>query len=115
MEPKNQQIEFQGATKHEKTAKLSRKGGKVEPQVLQWSPMAPQSARKTQKKVSKSANEARKCAASAEKTQAHINHTPKTTNQPRKQRETRISKQLNKRTNTHIRNYTNKNPDNTNT
>ena len=38
MEPKNQQIEPQGATKNKEHAKLSTKGGKVEPQVLQWSP-----------------------------------------------------------------------------
>ena len=52
-EPKNQQIEFQGATNYKKTAKLSSKGGKVEPQVLPWSSRAPQSARKTQNNLKK--------------------------------------------------------------
>ena len=37
-EPKNQQIESQGATNYKKPAKLSSKGGKVEPQVLQERP-----------------------------------------------------------------------------
>ena len=48
-EPKHQQIEPQGATKNKEHAKLFTKGVKVEPQVLQWSPRAPQSVRKTKK------------------------------------------------------------------
>ena len=58
-EPKNQQIEAQGATKNKEHAKLSTKGGKVEPQVLQWRPKAPPNARKTQQNV-KSDNKAQK-------------------------------------------------------
>ena len=52
-EPKNQRIEPKGATKNKEQAKLSTKGGKAEPQVLQWSPKAPQNARKTQKMCQK--------------------------------------------------------------
>ena len=48
-EPKNQQSEPQGPTKYEKHAKLPTNGGKVERQVLQWSPRAPSSRRKAQK------------------------------------------------------------------
>ena len=57
-EPKNQQIEPQGATKNKEHAKLSTKGGKVEPQVLQWSPKAPQMQEKYKNGV-KSNNKAR--------------------------------------------------------
>ena len=63
-EPKNQQIEPQGAAKSEKPTKLPSKGGTMEPQVLQWSPKTPQSTRKTQKKSPKceqSMNMCRKC------------------------------------------------------
>jgi hypothetical protein len=48
-ESTNQQTEPQGPTKYEKHAKEVTKGGKVEPQALQWSRRAPQSARKAQK------------------------------------------------------------------
>ena len=61
-EPKNQQIEPQGATKNKEHAKLSTKGGKVEPQVLEWSPKAPQMQEK-HKKDMKSYNKARQWAA----------------------------------------------------
>ena len=53
-EPKNQQIEPQGATKNEEHAKLSTKGRKVELQVLQWSPNAQQNAWKAQEGAKKS-------------------------------------------------------------
>ena len=52
-EPNNQQIEPQGASKNKEHAKLSTKGGKVEPQVLQWSPKAPPNDRKTHKMCQK--------------------------------------------------------------
>ena len=52
-EPKNQQIEPQGAAKSEKPVKLPSKGATMEPQVLQYSPKTPQSTRKTQKKLQK--------------------------------------------------------------
>ena len=52
-EPKDQQIEPQGTTKNKEPAKLSSKGGKVEPQMLQWSPKTPPNARKTKKKRQK--------------------------------------------------------------
>ena len=61
-EPKNQQIEPQGATKNKEHAKLSTKGGKVEPQVLQWSPKASPNEGKTNKIVN-SYNKAGKWAA----------------------------------------------------
>ena len=52
-EPKNQQIEPQGAAKSEKPIKLPSKGASMEPQVLQWNPKTPESTRKTQKKFPK--------------------------------------------------------------
>ena len=66
MEPKNQQIELQGAAESEKPIKLPSKGGTMEPQVLQWSPKTPQTTRKRKKGLQR-ANKARICAASAEK------------------------------------------------
>ena len=65
-EPKNQQIEPQGAAKSEKPTKLPSKGGTTEPQVLQWSPKTPKVQEKHEKGL-QSANKARICAASAEK------------------------------------------------
>ena len=53
MEAKNHQTEPQGPTKYEKHAKQATKCGKVEHQVLQLTPRAPQSARKIQKGVDK--------------------------------------------------------------
>ena len=101
-EPKNQQIEPQGAAKSEKPTKLPSKGGTMEPQVLQWSPKTPQSTRKTRKRSSKyeqSTNMYRKC---RKHTQAHINHKPKqATNQGNKERRESAHKRTNKQTPTY--------------
>ena len=101
-EPKNQQTEPQGPTKYENHAKMLTKAGKVEPQVLQWSPRAPQRTRKAQKRLPKCKQGTKMCRKVPKNIQKHID----TTNQPRKQRETRISKQPNKPINTHIHIYT---------
>ena len=62
-EAKNQQIEPQGATKNKEHADFSTKGGKVEPQVLQWNPRTPQKCKKNTKQNDKSDNKARTWAA----------------------------------------------------
>ena len=105
-ESKNQHIEPQGATKYEKPAKLSSKGGKVEPQVLQWSPRAPQSARKTQKGFPTVLTKHENVPQVPKNTKEHIDHTPKQpTNQGNKERRESANRETNEQTPTHI--YTN--------
>ena len=76
-EPKNQQIESQGATKYEKPVKLSSKRGKVEPQVLQWSPRAPPKCKKNTKTIPEVLTKQENVPQVPKNTQAHKDHTPK--------------------------------------
>ena len=100
-EPKNQQIEPQGATKNKEHAKLSTKGGKVEPQVLQWSRKAPSNARKTQKKTSKVIIRHENGLQSLENTQEHIDTNSQPTKQGNKWRHESANNQTNEQTPTY--------------
>ena len=101
-EPKNQQIESQGAAKSEKPTKLPSKGGTMEPQVLQWSPKTPQSTRKHTKNVSRVRTKHEYVPQVPKNTQAHINHKPKQpTNQGNKERRESANKRTNEQTPTY--------------
>ena len=100
-EPTNQDIESQGATKNKEHAKLSPKGGKVEPQVLQWSPKAPPNARKNTKKVSKVIIMHENGPQSFENIQEHINTNRQPTNQGNKERHESANNQTNEQTPTY--------------
>ena len=101
-EPKNQQIESQGAAKSEKPIKLPSKGGTMEPQVLQWNPKTAQSTRETRKRFPKCQKKHEYVPQVPKNTQAHINHKPKqATNQGNKERRESANKRTNEQTPTY--------------
>ena len=110
-EPKNQQTEPQGPTKYEKHAKISHQGWQSGAPSVTMESQGPPKCKKSTKRSPKVRIRHENVPQSAEKhTSTHRHQQP--TNQPKKQRETRIGKQASKRTNTPITIYTNKNRNN---
>ena len=111
-EPTNRQTEPQGPTKYEKHTKISHQGWQSGAPSVTMESQGPLKSKKSTKRFPKVRIRHENVPQSAKNTQAHIDTNSQPTNQPRKQRETRISNQANKRTNTPIHLYTNKNPNN---